>query len=63
MEHTIEVNGEEFANFGEAADAGYPFYCEWFLGCNNVAVGATAHPILGAVPTCAACAEKVQILS
>jgi hypothetical protein len=31
--------------------------CEWFALCDRPAAGTTAHPILGAVPTCDRCNE------
>lgn len=33
--------------------------CEMFALCTNEAEGDTAHPILGRVPSCARCAEKL----
>lgn len=35
--------------------------CEWFLLCDNQAVGTVAHPILGSVPTCQRCANKLGL--
>ncbi len=34
--------------------------CEWFARCTNEAVGEMPHPILGGVPICERCAEKVE---
>ena len=37
-----------------------PATCEQFLLCVNPAEGVTAHPILGLVPSCARCADKLD---
>jgi len=34
--------------------------CRWFLLCENVATVDLPHPILGSVPTCQRCADKVR---
>jgi len=61
---TVEVPGVgSFDTFEEAAQAGYPFACEQFLLCENAASVAVEHPVLGAVPTCARCAARVEALS
>lgn len=36
--------------------------CEWFLLCTNRANGTVKHPILGAVPTCKRCADKLDLV-
>jgi hypothetical protein len=36
--------------------------CRWFLMCTREAVTTLPHPVLGEVPACARCAEKVQKL-
>ena len=33
--------------------------CKWFLRCDNPATGIMPHPVLGAVPICQSCADKV----
>lgn len=35
--------------------------CEWFLWCMNEAVGTVKHPLLGDVPTCQRCADKLDL--
>lgn len=35
--------------------------CEWFAACSNDATGNVAHPILGLVPTCQRCADKLGL--
>lgn len=35
--------------------------CEWFLLCTNEADGTVEHPILGSVPTCQRCADKLDL--
>lgn len=35
--------------------------CEWFALCDRPADGVVAHPILGSVPTCTRCAEKLDL--
>lgn len=35
--------------------------CEWFARCTNPAAGTVAHPILGAVPCCTRCANKLDL--
>lgn len=37
--------------------------CEWWAGCTNPATHYTPHPVLGQVPTCSTCAEKIRRLS
>ena len=34
--------------------------CRWFLACDNPATTMVSHPIMGAVPTCARCAERAR---
>lgn len=33
--------------------------CEWFAGCIRVAAGFVHHAILGNIPCCKECAEKL----
>ena len=40
-----------------------PTTCEWFATCTNPAVIHIHHPILGAVPACQRCADKLDRLS
>ena len=35
--------------------------CEWFALCINPTTQATNHPVLGPVPICKRCAEKMGI--
>lgn len=35
--------------------------CEWFLLCANEASILVQHPVLGEVPTCTHCAEKLNL--
>lgn len=35
--------------------------CEWFVMCDQEAAGAVRHPVLGAVPTCQWCADKLGL--
>ena len=35
--------------------------CEWFALCDHVAAGVVHHPILGNVPTCQRCADKLGL--
>ena len=37
--------------------------CKWFLKCEMVATGYMPHPVLGLVPICNRCREKVDRLS
>jgi hypothetical protein len=37
-----------------------PKTCEWFLLCTNPATVARPHPILGSVPTCKRCNDKMN---
>jgi hypothetical protein len=34
--------------------------CEWFALCTRPADGVVAHPIIGPVPTCQRCAERME---
>jgi hypothetical protein len=36
--------------------------CEWYLLCTNASTHDEPHPILGNVPTCDRCGEKIQRL-
>lgn len=35
--------------------------CRWFAGCENPAGGTVTHPVLGEVPTCPACVERLGL--
>lgn len=35
--------------------------CEWFVKCTNGTLKAAMHPVLGAVPCCDRCAQKLDI--
>lgn len=35
--------------------------CQWFARCANVATRAAGHPVLGPVPICDKCADKLGI--
>ena len=35
--------------------------CQWFALCDKDAVGVVDHPILGYVPTCQRCADKMDL--
>lgn len=35
--------------------------CEWFALCTNDADGLVWHPVLGDVPTCQRCADKLDL--
>jgi len=37
--------------------------CQWFLLCKNKAVKTRDHVILGAVPICKRCDDKIEFLS
>lgn len=37
--------------------------CQCFLLCNNKATTAIQHPILGSVPACQRCADKLNNLA
>jgi len=36
--------------------------CRWFLRCTRSSAGSRRHPVLGLVPICKECAEKVARL-
>lgn len=44
-----------------AGEVQEPPYCEWFAKCPNPADGVVQHPVLGAVPTCRRCADKLDL--
>lgn len=35
--------------------------CDWFLLCNNPPTGTVRHPILGSVPICQGCADRLGL--
>lgn len=35
--------------------------CEWFALCDKPAAGVVVHPVLGDVPCCTRCAEKLDL--
>lgn len=35
--------------------------CEWFALCDHPADGAVWHPVLGYVPTCLRCADRLDL--
>lgn len=35
--------------------------CEWFAGCTNGTLLVVDHPVLGQVPTCGRCINKMDI--
>lgn len=35
--------------------------CEWFALCENTADGVVSHPVLGDVPTCQRCADRLGL--
>lgn len=35
--------------------------CQWFALCDNEAAGVVAHSILGHVPTCSSCADRLGL--
>lgn len=35
--------------------------CQWFVRCDHRAAGLVAHPVLGVVPTCTRCAERMDL--
>jgi hypothetical protein len=35
--------------------------CQWFALCANPADGVVRHPVLGDVPTCKRCAQKLDL--
>ena len=38
-----------------------PTVCEWFALCTRAAVGTVAHPVLGEVPACQHCVDKLDL--
>lgn len=36
--------------------------CEWFAMCDHETTEGASHPILGVVPICARCAERMEIV-
>lgn len=60
-ETLYEVDGAAMTQ-AAAIEAG-GLICEWFALCENVAVTAEAHPILGSVPICERCKAKVDALA
>lgn len=40
--------------------AGGPVPCGWFALCENTATTTAPHPILGWIPVCQRCAERIS---
>jgi hypothetical protein len=36
--------------------------CEWFALCDHQATGTLDHPVLGAVPICDRCRDRVEAM-
>jgi hypothetical protein len=36
--------------------------CSWFLRCDNPATATEPHSVLGAVPICQRCADKLAVI-
>ncbi|ASR75981.1 hypothetical protein J4U02_gp118 [Mycobacterium phage Aziz] len=47
---------------GHEDDPDYESLCQWFARCGNHANGLRDHPILGPVPICKRCDDKVDRL-
>jgi hypothetical protein len=43
------------------SDETFTVTCEWFARCANQTSRAAGHPILGPVPICDRCAERMDI--
>lgn len=39
-----------------------PVACRWFLRCENTAVTERSHPVLGQVPICKRCNDKLNAI-
>lgn len=39
-----------------------PEPCAWFARCTNLAIGLEPHPVLGAVPICGRCHDRVEAM-
>ena len=53
MNTFISINDMDTSN----VPAGEIIACQWFANCHQEAIGAVIHSTLGAVLTCARCAE------
>ncbi len=50
----------ELTKYTEPDDDGYcTVLCHWFAACTNPANGLRPHPVLGPVPICHRCDEKM----
>jgi hypothetical protein len=59
----VEVIQTDDGVFTEDDDGNpVPVPCQWFALCENVATTTRNHPILGDVPICTRCDEKVERL-
>jgi hypothetical protein len=50
------ISLQEMVNYGDVPP-GATITCNWFANCNQDAIGAVIHSVLGAVLTCARCTE------
>lgn len=60
LAYSIETPAGTFFSFREAAEAGYPVACEWFVECDRPADDAHEVPGRGLVPCCDRCWERVH---
>jgi hypothetical protein len=58
MTHTFRIT--KYLGDGPDAEGNIVPLCHWFALCPNVATGVERHPILGFVPICERCADKLD---
>lgn len=59
----LDAFKEEHPDSTDLDSYGYIPICEWFALCENESTGTQPHPILGDVPICGRCKEKVEALT
>jgi hypothetical protein len=57
-----EVTGSPWSEYEFGGDLPAPPTCSWFALCDHPAAGVVHHPILGNVPTCQRCADKLGLV-
>ena len=59
----LDINSRVYADLGGGNEPPEMAACVWFACCPNPANGLRDHPILGDVPICQRCDDRVEKMS